>query len=65
MPDEPTDLKLLTPKDVAEVLRLSMQTVYELLKTGQLPHYKVGRSYRVSEEQLADYLRGVRSDPEK
>lgn len=47
---------LLTPQDVAGILKLNVQTVRRLLRDGEIPHHKVGGSYRVSQAQLEEYL---------
>ena len=35
----------LTPLEVAELLKITKNTVYELIKRGELPAYKVGRNF--------------------
>lgn len=47
---------LLTVAEVAEMLRVSTMTVYRLIRTGQLPAVRVGRSYRVRRGDLESYL---------
>jgi excisionase family DNA binding protein len=42
--------------EVASMLRVSTMTVYRLIKGGQLPAARVGKSYRVSEEDVDRYL---------
>ncbi len=51
-------LRLLTVDEVAEALRLSRATVYALVKADVLPGTHVGRSIRVSERVLADFIEG-------
>lgn len=51
--------KLLTPNDVAEQLGLSLTSVYDLLRSGKLRSKRIGPKgwlYRVTREQLQDYL---------
>ncbi|HVL81694.1 MAG TPA: helix-turn-helix domain-containing protein [Actinomycetota bacterium] len=48
--------KLLTVAEVAAVMRVSRMTVYRLIRRGQLRAIKVGRNYRVREEDLTSYL---------
>ena len=43
---------ILTVKEVAAYLKLSVITVYKLLKEGNLPGFKVGSSWRVNKEDL-------------
>ena len=47
---------LYTPAEVAEKLKLSKFTVYEMIKRGEIEAHRIGRSLRVSESQLEDYL---------
>ena len=42
----------LTPYDVAEELGLSLTTVYNLLRAGKLPGFKVGKSWRIPKDAL-------------
>ena len=42
--------------EVAAQLRVSNMTVYRLIKAGDLPAVRVGKSYRVSEDDVDRYL---------
>jgi excisionase family DNA binding protein len=46
----------VTVAEVADQLRVSNMTVYRLVQSGQLPAVRVGRSYRIREEDLDRYL---------
>lgn len=48
--------KLLTVREVAELLRISNMTVYRLLKGGHLPAVRVGKNYRIKEEDVRSYI---------
>jgi excisionase family DNA binding protein len=50
------ELKFLTVAEVASVMRVSKMTVYRLVNTGTLPAVRVGRSVRVPEQAVHDYL---------
>ena len=56
--------KLYTAQEVADRLRVKKTTVYELIKRGELSSSKIGKQLRISEEQLAEYLKGTVSDSE-
>ncbi|MBA8954070.1 excisionase family DNA binding protein [Actinomadura namibiensis] len=43
--------------EVAAVMRVSKMTVYRLVHSGELPAIRVGRSFRVPEQAVHDYLR--------
>ncbi|WP_035772875.1 helix-turn-helix domain-containing protein [Arthrobacter sp. Br18] len=47
---------LLTVAEVAGIMRVSRMTVYRLLQSGALTGVRFGRSYRVSESALQQYL---------
>lgn len=51
-----THARLLTPAEVAGLLRVSTMTVYRLIKATELPAVRIGKSYRVREEDLDTYL---------
>jgi excisionase family DNA binding protein len=48
--------RLLTVAEVATVIRVSRMTVYRLIRRGQLKAIRVGRNYRVREDDLGEYL---------
>jgi excisionase family DNA binding protein len=49
--------RLLTIAEVAAMMRVSKMTVYRLVHGGDLPALRVGRSFRVREEDVDEYLR--------
>ena len=56
MPGE-FDVRFLTVAEVASMMRVSKMTVYRLVHSGELPAVRVGRSFRVPEQAVDDYLR--------
>jgi excisionase family DNA binding protein len=56
-PGDISDAKFLTVAEVAAMMRVSKMTVYRLLHSGELPAVRVGRSFRVVESDVNDYLR--------
>jgi excisionase family DNA binding protein len=48
--------RYLTAAEVADAMRVSTMTVYRLIKAGSLPAVRVGRSYRVAEDDLDRFL---------
>jgi excisionase family DNA binding protein len=48
--------RFLTVQEVAGMLRVSSMTVYRLIKAGDLPAVRVGRSFRVQESDVDAYL---------
>ena len=51
------EVRFLTVAEVAAVMRVSKMTVYRLVHNGDLPAVRVGRSFRVPEQAVHDYLR--------
>ena len=51
-----SDVKFLTIAEVAAVMRVSKMTVYRLVHGGELPAVRVGRSFRVSEKDVNEYI---------
>ena len=52
-----TDVRFLTVAEVATLMRVSKMTVYRLVHNGELPAVRVGRSFRVPEHAVHEYLR--------
>jgi excisionase family DNA binding protein len=49
-------MRYVTVAEVAGQLRVSNMTVYRLVQSGQLPAVRIGRSYRIREEDVDKYL---------
>ncbi|MHC6178750.1 substrate-binding domain-containing protein [Clostridium sp. JNZ X4-2] len=45
----------LTPQEVADMLKITKNTVYELIKRGELKGYKVGKKIRVDTKDVEEY----------
>ncbi len=56
-PGPTSDPKFLTIAEVAGMMRVSKMTVYRLVHGGDLPAVRVGRSFRVQEGDVDEYLR--------
>lgn len=50
------EVSFLTVAEVAALMRVSKMTVYRLVHGGELPAVRVGRSFRVPERAVHDYL---------
>lgn len=48
----------LTPYDAADELCVSLTTVYNLLRAGKLPGFKVGRIWRIPRDALERVIYG-------
>lgn len=51
-----SDLKLYTPEEVAKILKVTPRTVRGYLRKGELKGAKIGREWRVTEEQVREFL---------
>ncbi len=56
MAGEFKDVRFLTVAEVATIMRVSKMTVYRLVHGGELPAVRVGRSFRVPEQAVHEYL---------
>ena len=54
-----SDVRFLTVAEVASIMRVSKMTVYRLVHSGELEAIRVGRSFRVPEQAVQDYLKGA------
>ena len=52
-----SDVTFLTVAEVATIMRVSKMTVYRLVHSGELEAIRVGRSFRVPEQAVNQYLR--------
>ncbi|MBU3154061.1 helix-turn-helix transcriptional regulator [Clostridium estertheticum] len=52
----------LTTQEVAQVLNISKNTVYELIKRGELSSYRVGRKVRIDEIDIEKYKNKSRTN---
>ena len=49
--------KLFTIKEVAKMFRMNVLTIYEYVREGKLPAVKIGRSYRILESDLNQFIK--------
>ena len=52
-----SEARFLTVAEVAQTMRVSKMTVYRLVHNGELEAVRVGRSFRVPEPAVDEYLR--------
>ena len=57
------EVQFLTVAEVASIMRVSKMTVYRMVHAGELPAIRVGRSFRVPEDEVHKYLRSSFLDP--
>ncbi len=59
------DESALTPLEVAEILKISKNTVYELIKRGELNGYKVGKKIRIDRSDVEEYKNSTKNNKAK
>ena len=62
VPQPRAAVTFLTVAEVAAMMRVSKMTVYRLVHAGELAAVRVGRSFRVPERAVQDYLRDAYTD---
>jgi excisionase family DNA binding protein len=55
-------VSFLTVAEVAAIMRVSKMTVYRLVHGGEMAAVRVGRSFRVPETAVREYLADARTD---
>jgi excisionase family DNA binding protein len=65
MSEQTPRVRFLTVAEVADVMRVSKMTVYRLLHSGEMPAVRVGRSFRVPQDALEEYLATAVIDTER
>ena len=48
--------RFMTVAEVATLMRVSTMTVYRLIKAGDIPAVRVGKSYRLREDDVNSFL---------
>nr|WP_243431740.1 MULTISPECIES: helix-turn-helix transcriptional regulator [Clostridium] len=51
----------MTALEVSELLKINKNTVYELVKRGELPGYKIGKKLRIDEKDVFEYINDQKS----
>ena len=54
-----SNAQFLTVAEVAELMRVSKMTVYRLVHSGEMPAVRFGRSFRVPEAAVEQYVKGA------
>lgn len=48
--------EFLTPREIAQMLKIPEDSVTRLLRIGEIPGYKIGGSWRVDRQDFQQYL---------
>ena len=54
---------LLTVDEVAELFRVSKNSIYRMVQSGMLPFYKIGGAMRFAESDILAFLEHVKHKP--
>jgi excisionase family DNA binding protein len=54
----PADRKVHTPEEVATLLGLHVNSVYTMLKSGELPSVRAGRKWLIPRRRFESWLEG-------
>lgn len=58
------DIRVYTLEEVSDILRITKRTLYSYIKSGKLHAVKVGKYWRVSEQNLQDFIStGTHQEP--
>ena len=47
---------VLTPREIMDILGIGKNSMYDLLSSGQLKGFRVGRSWRVTADALEEFM---------
>lgn len=50
-------IKMYTLQEVADMVRVSRQSIYNWIRSGRLKATKYGKEYRITEEELKKFLK--------
>jgi excisionase family DNA binding protein len=56
MTEDFREAQFATVNEVAQLMRVSKMTVYRLINQGDLPAVRIGRGFRIREEDVHRYL---------
>lgn len=51
-----SELRFYTSAEIAQILKMNPQVITRKLLAGEIPGYKIGKDWRVSEAQLLEFL---------
>ena len=56
-------MEAYTVEQVAEMLHIGRDTVYYLLRTGQLRSIKIGKLRRITSQHVGEFIASLESEP--
>ena len=58
-------MKFITVEEIAEVLKIHRNTVVGLIERGDLKALKIGKVWRIKEEDFNEYLKSAEHKPKE
>jgi excisionase family DNA binding protein len=52
--------RFMTVKEVADLLRVNKMTIYRAIKAKKMTAYKVGKDYRIKDDEFNHYLNKIK-----
>jgi putative molybdopterin biosynthesis protein len=53
--------ELYTAQEIADKLRVNIMTIYRYIESGKVKAYKIGKEFRISEEEFNRFLNDVKT----
>lgn len=53
---------IMTAPEVAELLRISLWSVYDLSRRNEIPHFSVGRNKRFVKSEILNWAKGLHTE---
>jgi excisionase family DNA binding protein len=63
MDDSRRDIRLLTLSEAGQLLQVSTRTLHRMIRSAELPAFKVGGQWRVRESQLQQWIEHKENSP--
>lgn len=54
--------EVLTVEEAAAAIKVSKMTIYRIIDSGDLPHFRIGRSVRIRRDDFEHYLKAAYTD---
>ncbi len=53
--------KFYTAKELADILKLNVMTIYRYIEKGKIKAYKIGKEFRIDKEEFNKFLNKVKT----
>ena len=63
--NKPKLTRLLSIKEVIEILNISRATLYRMIDAGEIKAYKIGKGVRFKQEEIEEYINSRHIKPKK